>query len=337
MSFKIICGDITRIKVKVIVNAANSSLLGGGGVDGAIHSAAGAGLLAECRTLGSCKTGEAKLTKGYNLPAQYVLHTVGPIWRDGLHNEPQLLAACYDNCLELAKQHGLTSLAFPLISAGVYGYPKYAAFRIAVDRIKNFLRDNELQVSLVLYGAVDFLRTNDDLAPLRGYIEETYEPSLLGKHDFKLYFEESCCLSLPDKPLQKVPTGDYYNKPNARKLSELINNRGETFTTMLLRLIDEKGLTDVQTYKRANIDRKLFSKIRSNINYRPSKVTAVALAIALRLNLDETEDLLRHAGFALSNSNTFDLIIQYFIEQRIFDIFQINEALFAFEQELLGA
>jgi len=325
MPLEIIRNDITKVQVDAIVNAANESLLGGGGVDGAIHKAAGPGLLEECRRLGGCETGQAKITKGYELPAKHVIHTVGPVWHGGDNNEEQLLGDCYRNALSLAKRHHLESIAFPLISAGAFGYPKDKALKMAISVIGDFLLENEMTVYLVVFDKAVFALSEKLFSSIKQYIDDQYMEEYPVERN--LLREECRMMSMESaEPLT----------PKKRSLDEVINNLDETFSQMLLRLIDEKGMTDTETYKRANIDRKLFSKIRNDIHYKPGKPTAIAFSIALRLNLDETKDLLMKAGFALSNSSKLDLIIRYFIENENYNIYEINEALFAFDQVLLG-
>ncbi len=329
MPLEIIRNDITKVHVDAIVNAANSSLLGGGGVDGAIHRAAGPELLEECRTLGGCKTGQAKITKGYRLPAKHVIHTVGPVWHGGNSNEEKLLADCYKNSLELAKEHNFESIAFPLISSGAYGYPKDKAFKTAISVIGEFLLSNEMTVYLVVYDKAAFVLSEKLFSSITQYIDDKYiEEHSYNRRDI---YEEAHQVRDIYLTEASVPAKKY-----KRSLDNVVKNMDETFSQMLLRLIDEKGMTDAETYKKANIDRKLFSKIRNDIYYKPSKPTAIAFAIALKLNLDETKDLLLRSGFALSNSSKFDIIIQYFIEEENYNIFEINEALFAFDQSMLG-
>lgn len=333
MPLQIVRNDITRMKVDAIVNAANASLLGGGGVDGCIHRAAGPGLLAECRTLGGCRTGDAKITGGYALPCRYVIHTVGPVWRGGTHGERELLASCYRTSLELAAAHDCETVAFPLISSGVYGYPKVQALQVAVDTIRDFLADREMTVYMVLFDRDSTTIGQQLFTDLRSYIDDRYEDVYATS-----YAEHTRHLqALLEDMAQAAPSIDA--PPCAAmsaSLEEALDGLDESFSQMLLRKIDEKGMTDVQCYKKANISRKLFSKIRSHKLYRPSKATALAFAIALELPLQETRELLMKAGFALSRSSKADIIVEYFIEHGNYDIFAINEALFAFDQNLLG-
>ena len=321
MPLFIVKDDITKLKVDAIVNAANNTLLGGGGVDGAIHRAAGKKLLEECKTLGGCKTGEAKITGGYDLPAKYIIHTVGPVWHGGGFGEREQLISCYKNSLLLAKEKECQSVAFPIISSGAYGYPKSDAFRVAADTVLEFLCENDITVYIVVYDKNSYEADRRLLCSVSDFVERNYiNPDTRKKL--------SCSRSVM---YDSCPVSDSVS------LTDALNNIDESFSQMLLRKIDEKGLTDSECYKKANIDRKLFSKIRNDVNYRPSKSTALAFAIALELSLPETEDMLKKAGFALSHSNKFDIIIEYFIRCGNYNIFEINEALFAFDQSLLGA
>lgn len=335
MPLEIIRNDITKVYADAIVNAANSSLLGGGGVDGAIHRAAGPELLEECRTLGGCATGQAKITNGYKLPAKYIIHTVGPVWQGGKNNEEKLLIDSYKNSLALALEHKLESIAFPLISSGAFGYPKDKALKTAISVIGDFLLCHEMKVILVIYDKATFVLTEKLFSSITQYINDKYieeQPFHPRERIERIYQLKESYLEDPEPFIAEATSVKKYK----RRLDDVVKNMDETFSQMLLRLIKEKGMTEAETYKKANIDRKLFSKIRNNLNYKPSKLTAIAFAIALGLNLDETQDLLLKAGFALSHSSKFDIIIEYFIEEGNYNIFEINEALFAFDQKLLG-
>lgn len=320
--------------VDAIVNAANESLLGGGGVDGAIHYTAGPELLAECKTLGGCKTGLAKITGGYNLPAKYVIHTVGPVYEDGKHGEKALLESCYRESLALAKAHNCETVAFPLISSGVYGYPKDQALKVAIDVISDFLLENEMKIYIVIFDKAAYKISEKLFSDIAEYIDDNY----VDEHTD--YRRESIRMNAPMQASVGLFEADLCECKAMLAEDDLdakLKQIDESFSQMLLRKIDEKGMTDAECYKKANIDRKLFSKIRSDVHYKPSKPTAIAFAISLELSLDETEDMLKKAGFALSHSNKFDIIIEYFISKGNYNIFEINEALFAFDQSLLGA
>lgn len=334
MLLQIVRNDITKMEVDAIVNAANSSLLGGGGVDGCIHRAAGPELLAECKTLGGCETGSAKITKGYRLPCKYVIHAVGPRWRDGKHGEREKLISCYRTSLALAKEHGCETVAFPLISSGIHGYPKDQALKVAIDTISDFLLENDMTVYIVIFDRKAYQIGEKLFSDIAAYIDDNY----VDEHTDSRSEQSRRMQMLSDEPEEET-----FGAPlapmaaSAKTLDDALSQIDESFSEMLLRKIDEKGMTDAQCYKKANIDRKLFSKIRSDRLYKPSKPTALAFAIALELPLDETKELLMKAGFALSHSNKFDIIIEYFIEHGNYNIFEINEALFAFDQSLLGA
>ena len=329
MPLIIVRNDITKMSVDAIVNAAKESLLGGGGVDGCIHRAAGPELLQECRTLGGCKTGDAKITKAYRLPCRYVIHTVGPVWNGGKYGEREQLVSCYRTSLALAKKYGCETVAFPLISSGVFGYPKDQALRVAVDAISEFLAENDMTVYIVIFDRAAYQIGNKLFADIAAYIDDHYVDAHTDSRREQMrrmgVVESRMLTAYEDVPMA------------ASGLDEALAHLDTGFSETLLKLIDRSGKKDAEVYKKANVDRKLFSKIRNNPDYKPSKPTAVAFAIALELNLPETRDLSARAGYALSASSKFDVIIEYFIGRKKYDIFEINEALFAFDQSLLGA
>lgn len=349
MPLQIIRNDITKVACDAIVNAANSTLLGGGGVDGAIHRAAGRGLLAECIKLGGCKVGQAKITKGYNLPCKYVIHTVGPKWRGGNNGEKEALISCYKNSLALAKENNCETVAFPLISSGVYGYPISEAFKVAVDTVAEFLMENDMLVYIVVYNNTAVAAGSRLFTDIAQYIDDNYVAEHSPYDSRKI---NDCNESMPlpttrfyEDEESDLPGSFCYSVVPAFEDTEDIRENlddflketiDESFSQMLLRLIDERGIKDSECYKKANIDKRLFSKIRSNPYYRPTKATVLAFCIALELPLAQTEEMLMKAGFALSHSNKFDIIVEYFIKQKNYNIFEINEALFAFDQNLLG-
>lgn len=330
MPLQIVRNDITKMRVDAIVNASNETLLGGGGVDGAIHRAAGPGLLAECRTLHGCKTGQAKITKGYHLPAKFVIHTVGPVWEGGSYGERELLVSAYRSSLELALEHRCETVAFPLISSGVFGHPKDQALKVAVDTIGDFLLQHDMTVYLVIFDKAAYTLGGKLFSDIAAYIDDRYAEEHTDSDEEQRRRRFRVLASAPMPEAEAAPAV----APSS--LNEALEMMDESFSQMLLRKIDESGLTDAECYKRANVDRRLFSKIRSDIHYKPSKPTAMAFAVALELPLEEAREMLQKAGFAFSHASKFDIIVEYFIAQRNYNIFEINEALFAFDQSLLG-
>ena len=324
MPLEIVRHDITKMKTDAIVNAANSSLKMGGGVCGAIFNAAGPGELQQaCDRIGHCEVGEAVHTEAFSLHADFIIHTVGPVWGGGSNNEEALLRNCYRNSLDLAHRLGCESISFPLISTGIFGYPKEPALRIAISEIESFLMNHEIGVSLVVFDKQSFRISEKLYQSIAAFIDEN-EVTELEKRDIRY---------------RRVKDSDVVLQAPVREMSleDHLQDVDESFSERLLRFIDDKGMTDAATYKKANIDKKLFSKIKNSPGYTPKKKTIIAFAVALQLDLAETEELLGTAGYTLSRSHKFDLIILYFIEKKSYNIFEINEALFAFDQVLLGS
>ena len=333
MPLIIVRNDITKMEVDAIVNAANPTLLGGGGVDGAIHRSAGPGLYEECKMLGGCETGQAKITKGYLLPAKYVIHTVGPVYQDGKHGEEALLTACYQNSLALAKEYALETVAFPLISSGVYGYPKAQAVKVAINAITAFLMEHDMTVYLVVFSKDAFEITGKLFNDIKAYIDDMY----VDEHtDYARESQRSRFMA--PRPLKaSVLKSDMSQASSVGAcLDDMLHQIDESFSEMLIRKIDEKQMTDAECYKKANVDRRLFNKIKNNPAYKPGKQTVLAFAIALELTLDEAREMLMKAGFALSHSNKADIVVEYCLKTRNYNIIEINQILFKLDLQPLG-
>lgn len=340
MPLQIIRQDITKMKVDAIVNTTNEEMIGYSGVDLAVHTIAGPELDAECAKIVPLYLGQAKITKAYNLPSKYVIHTSGPTWRGGNHGESEILRSCYEESLKLAVENKCKSIAFPLISSGVYQYPKDQVLKFAIHIITEFLFDHELKVYLCVFDKESYSFSQKLFNDIQEFIDDEY----VDEHDEDYYDvfggapEEEplmlckCCDALP--PME----ADEAEQPDTEGLSlkEYIEQMDKSFQQMLFDLIDESGMSDVECYKKANVDKRTFSKIKSNKDYRPSKQTVIAFAISLQLDIDETQALLATVGFTLSRSNVFDKIIRYFIHNGNYDIFEINQALFEFDQVMLG-
>lgn len=345
MPLQIIRQDITKMKVDAIVNTTNAEMVGYSGVDEAIHAVSGEFLDKECEKIRPLFPGEAKVTKGYNLSCKYIIHTSGPVWHGGNRHEKEILENCYKESLKAALEYGCETIAFPLISSGEYCYPKDQVLKVAVSVITEFLFENELTVYLCVFDKMSYSFSKKLFSDIREFIDDEYvencedgsfsdskinECTSMGERSVR-----SVCMEVfPQITAPKIKSdGSAKNK----NLYEYMKAMDKSFAYKLFDLIDKRGMNDVECYKKANVDKKTFSKIKCNPDtYRPSKQTAVAFAIALKLNLEETQELLASAGLTLSKSFTFDKIIRYFIQNEIYDIFEINEALFEFDQMLLG-
>ena len=344
MPFEIVRNDITNMHVDAIVNTANPRPVVGPGVDSAIHAAAGPQLLMERQKIGRIAIGNAELTAAYGLDAKYVIHTVGPVWDGGSYGEETLLRNCYDNSLKLALEHNCQSIAFPLISTGNYGFPKDKALHIAISAFSSFLLEHEMQIYLVVFDRKAFKLSEQLFQGVASYIDQNYvdtcEQAVYGvaeeirrsrsrrRRDMEICESAVLRESLPCAPMAAS---------KAASLEDMLKQADAGFTETLLKLIDQTDKKDSEIYKKALLTKQHFSKIRNNSNYKPTKPTAIALALALELDLEATKDLIGRAGYALTNSSKFDLIIRYFIEQGNYNVVEINIALYEFDQNLLGS
>lgn len=356
MPFHLIRADITTLTADAIVNAANPQLKMGGGVCGAIFHAAGAlELQSACQSIGHCPTGQAVITPGFRLPAKYIIHTPGPVWQGGHQGEEQLLRSCYRESLYLAARHELQSIAFPLISAGVYGYPRQEALRVAVSAISDFLTDEktpDMDVTLVLYDHCSYREGSTLFGRIASYLNENSPAYLRYEQERRRRrrnVPDAECPTIPEASFPMyAPAQEACQAPAPKATSSLANmlsewthalsfHREETFSQYLLRLIDASGEKDSAVYKRANIDRRLFSKIRSNPYYQPGKSTVLAFCVALRLSVRDAQKLLGKAGYTLTHTSQLDLAVEFCLRNQIYDVHQINVALYELDLPPLGA
>ena len=370
MPFQIIRNDIANMRVDAIVNPANPKPVIGYGVEAGLHQKAGPELLKARQRIGNIRVGDAAITSGFQLPAKHVIHAVTPVWQGGEYGEAELLLSCYKKSLKLARLYGCKSIAFPLMSAGNHGFPKPLALQIAMDAISSFLLKHEIEVYLVVFSREAFQLSEKLFHDVSSFIDENYiqeknlqqyglsdkcmvrgnQQAMVLQEQMRRRMEEAfekgsdCCPPSVCPPSQPKPqakkaskrlASPLFSKPQP-KLEDLLKTLDAGFSETLLKLIDQTGKKDSEIYKKANVTKQHFSKIRNNPDYKPTKATALAFAIALELDLEQTNDLIGRAGYALTNSSKFDVIITYFIRQRNYNIMDINMALFQFDQATLG-
>ena len=358
MPLHIIREDITRMAVDAIV-AAGSARPGmpmpTGGVNGSIHKKAGGGLLQALRRLGGIRTGGATLTEAYDLPCKYVIHTAGPVWRGGSYGEEQLLRSCYEEALRLADRQGFASIAFPLISTGKYGYPKAEALRVATRSIRAFLNDHDMDVYLVVYDRETFRVSSELFAGVEQYIDQHYVDEHVADRNRRVEeWEEFPMQSMEVVVYGDASDGSFFEAtrgvPTAAPMAgwdweedvpaglvERLNQLDAGFAETLLQLIDQRGMKDSECYRKANVDRKLFNKIKNTPGYTPKKTTVAAFCVALELDLPTARELLARAGYSMSHASIFDVILEHFILRRQYDVDVINQVLFHYDQPQLGS
>lgn len=330
MPLKIVRNDITRMTTDAIVNTANPGVAVGAGCDHAVYQAAGRDELLAYRRehIGEVPEGEAFITPGFHLKAKYIIHAVSPLYEDGSQKEEEKLRACYRKSLELALEHGIRSIAFPLISTGGYGYPREEGMRVAVDEINAFLLKHDMLIYMVVFDE-DMTSLGRRIAPdLESYIDANYvdQKSQAEYRVTTFYDPERRGLSDSSIP-PEISLSEADPEQIERDLAEQMKHQADTFSEYLMYLIKTKGMDNKDVYQRAIVDKKVFSKIKNNPAYHPQKLTALCLCVGAKLTLVESEKLLGRAGYALSPCDKTDIIFRYFIENGIYDMIDLDIAL----------
>lgn len=328
MPFEIIRADIAQLSADAIVNSANPQPIIGAGVDERIHQAAGPKLLEARQKIGPIPHGSCAITAAFDLDAKYVIHAVGPKWIDGKHDEITDLITCYGQVLNLAKKHGCKSIALPLISSGYYGFPKDAALETAIWVFNTFLKAHDMQIYLVVYDRESYKLSENLFGDVASYIDEHYPQRRR---------QSLCTRSRRRQEPQREECYERVYLEECLSLDDYLRGQDAGFVQTLLTMIEQRGLKKSQVYKKANISKQHFSKLTTNRHATVTKTTAVAFALALELDMEETLDLIGRAGYTLSNSSVFDLIIRYHIEHKKYNVVEINCVLFEFDQPLIGS
>lgn len=348
MPFQIVRNDITKMHVDAIVNTANPMPGYGAGIDSAVYEAASKDkLLAKRHEIGAIDRGTSVITDGYNLPAKFIIHTVGTPWQGGKAGEEDIIRKCYRSVFDVAVNNNISSLAIPLLASGSYGFPKGIALRIALSEIEAFMSESDMDVYLVVFDEKSVSLSSELYGDIDEYINDNYVEEK-NQEEYSDSYGRASIGAVPTfskannaarKDEEEMLSDVCLSAPileEERSLDDVINNLDKTFMELVFSFADAKGLTDVEVQKKANLDRKAFSKLKCGTTKNPSKSTALALAVALELNLDDTKDLLSRAGLALSPCSKQDVIVQYFIEKKAYDIYEINLALFEHGEQLLG-
>lgn len=355
MPFKIVRNDIAKMNTEAIVNTANDHATVGTGCDSAVYKAAGYDALLRYRTekIGFVPEGDAFITPGFNLPAKYIIHAVSPLYRGGDQGEEAKLRSCYRRSLQIAKENGIKSIAFPLISTGSFGYPKEEGIRIAIDEINAFLLKNEMQIFLVVFDTKATMLGEKLYPDLEAYIDHNYVAGKREEEYGNRYFRDARFqnaeydarfsdveeqkpwaamrvlrrfeIKEPDSVCESGETPFYdFEEQHESRLEERMKHLSDTFSQYLMYLIRDKNMENAEVWKRAIVDKKIFSKIKNNPDYHPQKLTALCLCVGAKLNLDESKDLLARAGYALSPCDKTDIIFSYFIENEIYDMIELD-------------
>lgn len=335
MPLKIVRNDITKMTTEAIVNTANDHPTVGTGCDIAVYKAAGYDELLNYRkkNIGFVEEGGAFLTPGFNLQAKYIIHAVSPLYMGGKQGEEEKLRSCYRRSLQIAKENGVKSISFPLISTGGFGYPKEEGMRIAIDEINAFLLANDMEIFLVVFDSKATQLGKKIYPNLETYIDQNYVKETR-EEEYLSNTEMIERRARKRAEAQKREISDCYKSDEdlffdfeeqyKNKLEEKMKHMSDTYSEYLMYLIQEKGMENSEVWKRGIVDKKVFSKIKNNVNYHPNKMTALCLCVGAKLNLDESKDLLARAGYALSPCNKTDIIFSYFIENGIYDMIELD-------------